>query len=348
MRSYRNRARRAVSQAVMGAALCLAGSGGRCDLKIVVEIDTTGQLPQPTQRTRPDAAPSTPGTGQQPDASAPTQHTFTAIFKDHMARTETDDGEVTLYDAAAKRIYRLNPTQKTYCMQSLDAELKQESTASLPVPTGMRLDTQADVDATGLTKPVAGQTTHKYTLDGYYRMVVDRSGETGGGGRGGGGGRHGGGGGGFPGGGGGGGGFPGGGGGGGGGSTPPGGGRAIPTTQIDGEYWLGDTALLPVADRGLVLPLLEPTMPVGIILKPLNGRFAKLKMIPLSSHVTVRTPGPNSYDAPFVIDTEVKSLTDFTADDALFKVPDGYQKIDPAAFARQKKQKDPSPTGTSL
>jgi hypothetical protein len=36
-----------------------------------------------------------------------------------------------------------------------------------------------------------------------------------------------------------------------------------------------------------------------------------------------------------VITSEVKSITEVTLDDTLFKVPDGYQKVDPAAASRQ-------------
>jgi hypothetical protein len=355
MRVYENRAKSAIVTMAFGAALCLTGSAGRCDVKIVMEVETSGKPAQPTLPERRNGGQQQTALGGPQDAqgdnSASTRHTLTIVYKDHMARTETDDGEVALYDGAAKKLYRFNPEQKTYCMLSLDAAVKQENSLPGPMPSGMRLDSEANVDATGLTKVVAGQATRKYTLDGYFRIIRDSNG-MGGGGLGRGGGRRGGrGGGGFP--GGGGGGFPGGNGGGGGGDgssgPPPGGmgGGRMPTTQVDGEYWLADVTLLPAGGRTLLLPLLEPTAPAGPMLKPLYDRFSKLKMIPLASRITLRTPAPNSSDEPFVINTEIKSITEFTAEDALFKVPDGYQKIDAAAFARQAKHKDQSQSATT-
>jgi hypothetical protein len=321
------------------ASFFVAGAG-RCDLKIVTEVNTSGRPMPIGLPSRGNGGPEGSGEPARPpetaDPSASSTTTLTTYYKDKMVRVETG-AIVELYDVTAKKVYRLNPAQKTYCQLSLDAVLRQPVPALAHIPEGLRMDLQAEVDATGLTQTVAGRAARKYTLDGYFRLMREAvsgqgtgfpgSGRRGGGRRGGGG-------------------APGGPDGNGGGAPPGGGGSVggavMPTTLVDGEYWLVDASLLPTGSKSLILPLVEPTITAGPILKPLDDRFMKLKMIPLASRVTMRTPAPNASDAPFVITTEVKSIDETTLDDALFKTPADYQKIEPAAFERQMNVKTPS------
>ena len=112
----------------------------------------------------------------------------------------------------------------------------------------------------------------------------------------------------------------------------------LPTTEMEGEYWLADAAWLPEGGKNLALPLLVDTVPPSDILKSLNARMTKLKLIPLLSRVTLRTSAYNpngSARALTALTTQVTSITEMPLDDALFLPPADYQKVDPEAAARQ-------------
>lgn len=276
-----------------------------------------------------------------------------------MARREAPGEPTTLYDSAAHKVYALYPDQKTYSVVAMKDAVKvlsalnsapnapgQPTSASGSLPEGLRQETQTALDKTGLTQSIVGKETQKYTLEANQRLVRDQpSGQ--GGGQGGYGGGYGGGGGGRGrrGGGGYGGGRNGGGNSGGQGG-PTRGVMGMPMTEIEGEYWLADAGLLPESGRLSALPLLVDTVPPSDILKSLNDKMTKLKMIPLSSKVTFRTSsfsgssigssGPSgSSHTLLVVTTQVTSITEASLDDALFQLPTDYQKVDPAAAARQ-------------
>jgi hypothetical protein len=316
MRLVRVRAQNAATRAMISAGVVSVGLGlidrsVRADVKIVTEIKITGYVESSGGLS--ESFPWTPDDGSL-EASNRT-HTVTAYYKDKMARTETDSGQVTLYDAAAKKIYRINPTLKTYTVTPLNAALKPPPPQNTSMPEGANVDTAVDLDATRETRAVVGQQVRKYMIDGYIRTVIERPenfGSTGHGGI-----KTG---------------FPANPDGGNTDSTPPGAGKApLPTSQVGGEYWLADTSILPAAAKNLILPLLRSTFPLAQLLKPLNDKLTKLKMIPLYSQVTIRVPGNNPSASGEVITAEVKSITAGPLDDGLFKVPDDYRKVDPPA-----------------
>ena len=350
----RNRIPVALRHATCLAAVgvCLAGLMARAyaDVKITVEVTTDNGAPTRPYGATGSASPD--ATGQNDPASPPAPRKVTIYYKGKMARREVEGGATTLYNGAANKVYALFPDQKTYSVVATKDAVKvlaalntgANTPSSLPaiagsLPEGVHQDTQTALDKTGLTQSVAGKDTQKYTLEANVRLVRDQpsggSGRQGGYGGGGGRGRRGGGGG-Y------GGGYGGRGGDGGGGSggqgSPQRGGMAMPTTEMEGEYWLADASLLPEGSKSPALPLLVDTVPASGILKSLNDKMTKLKMIPLSSKVMLRTSAYNpngSSRALTVLTTQVTSIVTTPLDDALFTPPADYQKVDAEAAARQ-------------
>jgi hypothetical protein len=341
---------RATRLAAAGVCLTIPMGMAHADVKITVEVTT-----EDGSSVRPSAASggaSADAPVQNTSDNPPAPRKVTIYYKGKMARREVAGGATTLYDGANNKVYALYPDQKTYSVVAMKDAFKvltplsnmanapgQPSTTSSSLPEGMRQETQTALDKTGLTQSVVGKETQKYTLEANQRLVRDQpSGQ--GGGQGGGGrrGRRGGSG------GGGGGGRGGDGGGGSGGQGGPSrGGMGMPSTEMEGEYWLADAGLLPESGKSPALPLLVDTVPPSSILKSLNDKMTKLKLIPLSSKVTLRTSAFNgssigssgSSRALIVVTTQVTSITEVSLDDALFQPPADYQKVAPEAAARQ-------------
>src|SRR5262249_43117547 len=118
MRSKRPLPVRRAGLFVGSAALLGTAQLTRADVKIVTEVTVTGL---PTHRAaNPDAAP--PPDPANSSASASTQppppNTITTYCKGKMARIESADGLVPLYDGAANKVYTLNPARKSYAVTS--------------------------------------------------------------------------------------------------------------------------------------------------------------------------------------------------------------------------------------
>ena len=120
----------------------------------------------------------------------------------------------------------------------------------------------------------------------------------------------------------------------GGGGQDSGGGRRMnmPSVQIEGEYWLVDSAFLPYGNKSSLLPVLNQAVNVGPILDELNKQLTKMKLVPLSSKMTLTFSAPNGDSPPPLVTTmEVKAISETPVDDASFKVPDGYKEVKPDA-----------------
>ena len=324
--------------------LCLP-LGARADVKVVSEVSVTG----PAQQAQDGGA----------DQSSP--QIITTYYKGSNARAETASGSVTIYDSAVDKEYVLEPARKTYYV----LDVKQFGQPSGGDSGRLSLDTSVDVtqsdkDEADSTRTVAGLSARGYRVTGSAKVSPKRSNNFSLGGIFGGGGVFGGGGG-FP--GGGGGGFPGGGrhrrggypGGGGGGRQAGAAGGSLPSYQVTGEFWLSDAVKLPGDKKANVLPAIQPLLlSADPLLKPLADRLTKLKDIPLYAHLTVTRTAPaprggqgDSYGgdtdqgasgrAAERITTatlKVMSATTVTLNDALFKVPNDYQQVDPPARVR--------------
>lgn len=344
---------------IFAATLALGlENSAHADVKIVSEVNVTGSLARAArQRTSPPDADDT-GEAPQPPPIPKFPQTVTTYFKGKWARVEGKDGAVTLYDSAANKVYVLDTAQKTYYVLSSRQALEEAGTPMLEPPMGgtsgpmpsmggrgmpsmhydtkLKLDTEKSEDGkTEVTRSIAGKDAKKFLLTATVQMHPDEEGGFGGGDR------FPGGGGGFP---GGGGGFPGGGGGfpggghhrhGGGGGFPGGGTstrreRKLPSIAVTGEYWFVDVTALPGGDKSPRLPLLTQTVALNPLLKSLDGQLGKKKLIPLASRISVTVDRLNGEAAePTVTTMEVKSITDGALDDALFKTPSDYKKIDP-------------------
>ncbi len=329
-------------------ALACSGGGASVDIKIVTEIAVSGgqnaQMPR-----MPSALPKNSGSQSEDAPTAPAQK-VTIYYKGEMARRETARGPITLYDGAKNQVTILNPADKTYSVFATKDAFKWlkddrgafgQDAFGAKLPEGMRQDTRVDLDKTGLAQSLFDAETQKYTLAARLQVVMDSAQGLGGhGGRSGGGsygGRRRGGrqdGDGYP------------DGGQGGYSPTPGGGqgrgrssgyRAMPLTEIQGDFWLAEDDLLPAGDKSPLLPLLQGTVSDIAVLKSLYGKIAKLKCVPLSTSVTSRVSSPiGEAHSPLVTTTmQVKSITRSPLDKTLFEVPAGYQKSRPEAVLRQ-------------
>ena len=304
----------------------------RADVKIVSEVSVTG----PAQQAQDGGA----------DQSSP--QVITTYYKGGNARAETAAGQATIYDGAVEKEYVLDPARKTYYVLDVKQFEHPPGGDSGRLSLDTRVDvTQSDKDEADSTKTVAGLSARGYRVTGSAKFSPKRSNNFNLGGIFGGGGVFGGGG-----------GFPGGGGhhrrggypgGGGGGRQAGATGRSLPSYQVTGEFWLSDAVKLPGDKKASVLPAIQPLLlSAGPMLKPLADKLTKLKDIPLYAHLAVTRTAPrgSSGDGPYGGDTNqgasgraaewttdttlrVTSARTLTLDDALFKVPNDYQQVDP-------------------
>ena len=264
----------------------------------------------------------------------------TLYYRGDRARVEHGDGTVTLYDLKAGRVYLLSPADKTYSTLSLGDFLKRDPFAVSQDAAGRAANVKTDVrvdlkkDAVVEAKQFAGFSAQVYDLTGSVTVSVNRPSS---GGRGGfpGSGRRGGrrGGGGFPG-----GGFP---GGldfqaqdGGGFPAPNSGGRgasAFQPAQFDGEIWLSAPNILKTKTKVSWLPLLQASVPSARLIQPLADKITKFKGFPLASKITVsgrnsQSSSGGTYSA--TVYSTVKTISEAPLDEALFKIPADYQRLD--------------------
>ncbi len=317
-----------------GAATLLFGFGGLAcaDVKIVTTVNVTGTLPQFLFGRRLKSAD--PDSSAENGASSGTYQphfplTVTTCYKGKMARIEITDGPTFIYDGAANKVYVLHPDQKTYSPISPQQMFAQENGLPGALPAPIHFDTGLNLQKSDATATFLGQEAARYDLT----ATLTASRPSGGFNRGGFRRRR------FP----GGGGFPGGfsGGmplqegdgfqGGDGGTMRPR--RTPPSIHIDGEYWLADGSVLPQENREAVLLLLQQTlMPGDPILDSLHTKLTKLKLMPLSSKVTMQIADPRSGSTDSVVTTmEVKSIHAEALDDQLFHVPADYTRVTPPA-----------------
>jgi hypothetical protein len=312
------------------AALSICVGVSRADIAITSEVTVTGG-PSQSQAEAPvsqggTGAPYVASGGPQTKRVAPA--TVTTYYKGKMARTEVQGGQVPIYDGGESKVYILHPDQKTYSVLSVSQLLEQPSTPmrqNAPA-SARRRDLQFDTDVrlvkSDTTKAIAGKEARRYVITASMQPRQRARGPRGGlmrfpragfpGGR-----RR------FPG-----SGFLRSGGLGDQGQAGQGGRSGPPSVEVQGEYWLADTAFLPGGDKSPLLPLLQQTLNAGPILKDLNDKLVKMKLVPLASKMTVTLtpPGAGSQE-PMVTAMEVKAITDEPLADTLFKVPADYKEV---------------------
>lgn len=318
--------------AALVLALAVTQAVGYADTRIVSEVTVTG--------------PARPGLGTEGPAG-PLQ--VTTCYRDGRARVEDSAGRVTIYDPKADKVYRLDAARKTYFAASLKETLRGSMGPTDGQAQGMpggrpRMKMQAEVKSKAHpeTRSIAGQEARRIAVTAKVKLAPE-GGMPPGGGPGGGPGRMPGG---MPG-----GGRPGGGrrGGGGrpGGGMPGGGPGEMPAMQVEGEYWLSEAVAVSGVspkEKGALLPSFAQTLPdhpmAAVLWKPLAERMAREKGFPLASRVTLasrqlRRPGaqeePQAQPEPTVVTMEVRSVTEETLDDALFRVPEDYAREEPPA-----------------
>ncbi len=108
----------------------------------------------------------------------------------------------------------------------------------------------------------------------------------------------------------------------------------LPTTKIVGEQWVTNAVALPAnCQRMMAASLARSAGPMLGGMKPLIEKMATMKGAPLSSKVTVTItaaqPLPGLPTDPIVTTTEVKAISEEALDDALFKIPADYKKVEP-------------------
>jgi hypothetical protein len=104
----------------------------------------------------------------------------------------------------------------------------------------------------------------------------------------------------------------------------------MPSFRIEGEYWIASAPKIATKRKDPILPSVLETVPAGPFWSPLNDKFAKTKGFPVASRVVVTTTSPQSQTPTTITTTtEVKSITDGTLEESLFKVPDDYKEATP-------------------
>jgi hypothetical protein len=117
---------------------------------------------------------------------------------------------------------------------------------------------------------------------------------------------------------------------------------SLPTYQVDGEYWMsGDIAALTKGVKNkkeLLTPSYLETLAIApaisTLVRPITEKMSNVKGYPLMSRVSISRILTNQDNGtppePVVITTEVKSITESSLDESLFKAPAGYIEIKPA------------------
>jgi hypothetical protein len=128
-------------------------------------------------------------------------------------------------------------------------------------------------------------------------------------------------------------------------------GRALPTLEIEGEYWLSEAGAVRATsskNKMALLPSFAQTLTEApmteALLSSLVKKMAKTKGFPLASRVTLKIQSPQRPSAPqpdepesdapepVVITTTVQSITEEPLDERLFQVPEDYQKVEPPSL----------------
>ena len=295
----------------------------RADLTVLTQVTVAGKIAPPPPNDPNGAMPPDAPKDGPPAAPKDAAGLVKTFYKGKMARVEKPDGSITLYDGVKGRVYTLDAADKTYRARSMKQAAESPSPLFAQMPEGVHFSVKLTLVKSKDARTIAEKPALRYDVTGTATLKMD-GGFPGAGGPGG----FPGGGGGFPGGPGG-GGFPGGGGGQGGppqGGRPPGDGE-MPSMQLEGEFWLSDSAWLPEGVKSPALPLIQPATPDGPFAKTVAERLNKMKMLPLSSRLTLtmKRPGQDQPE-PLTLTTEIKSITEAPLDDALFVIPSDYRR----------------------
>jgi hypothetical protein len=105
---------------VLALALLTVPAAAHADLTIVAEVTTTGPTSVAARAAAGAPAGGAGGARETPPPPPPslsgttTKQTVTTYYRGRKARSEVKNGPVTLYDADAGKVYRLDPARKTY------------------------------------------------------------------------------------------------------------------------------------------------------------------------------------------------------------------------------------------
>jgi hypothetical protein len=280
---------------LIGGTLLLAYATSLADTKIVSKITLTVKT-IPTS----DSAPT----------QTPVTQFVTTYYKGANARTDIDNGTITIYNRKEGKVYVLDPGQKTYFVQT-----EKEFLAPHPDPfsgqqnTNLKLSSDVTLTPGQDKRSIAGVDTSVVVLSGSVTVSAQRSGGGGGGigGLGGfggyGGGRRR--------------------GGGGGGS------RSKPTKlDLSGEFWVSDALKLPDDKKATPLPSLFSAAPIeNYVFGPLSDNLLKKKDLPLDSRIAVTSTSPEGDQKIVTRTTEVTAVTHEPLTDDLFALPVGYTQL---------------------
>ncbi|MEO7714701.1 MAG: hypothetical protein ABIY70_00745 [Capsulimonas sp.] len=148
---------RAITLAI-GVALAAIAAATRADVTIVSEVNVTGGMNR-------GGGGGGRGFGGGAGAAQQFPKTVSLYYKGDKARSEEKGGPVTIYDAAAGKIYTLDTAKKTYYEQSLadiasGAQRFARPGAEPPPPSKVTLK------ETGDTQTIAAKKAAKYSVDG--------------------------------------------------------------------------------------------------------------------------------------------------------------------------------------
>jgi hypothetical protein len=306
-------------------------AAAHADVTVIADVLVKGHLPQMQMQrgfTVSSQSPGPSGASAAGQPETPPQPTSVTIrYRGKAARTDVAGGPVIIYDDGPGKAFTLQSDAKTYTAVPLkDAE---KGTLPFRLPPGADLETSGNLTKADDTMSIAGRQAQKYTITATVTAHRTRGsgGRHGGGGYGG---RHGGGGyfndtsgGQF-----------------GGGGQYGGRRRAMPTLNVTGELWVVDAGMLPAENKHAYLPLLQQVLGPGSVLdKSLADSLAKLKLVPLSSTLTITLTDPNAASdqapEPVVVTMTVKSIATDSLDDTLFKVPSDFKLVTPTAAPPQ-------------
>jgi hypothetical protein len=266
------------------------------------------------------ATQGTPTTSGSPPSQPVPPQQVTVYYRGGNARTEIQEGSITIFNGKEGKVYLLNPAERTYVVKSVsefcDPARSRTTSGSVSLKASSDITLSPGVGA----RTCAGIPTSPYEVSGTVILGAHKSGSgrsllQGLGGLPGlgslgalagiaGGGRH------------------------GGESRNSDSGVKPKKFEISGEYWMSESLKLPDERKASPLAAIySDTQIQNFVFRPLSDSLSKLKSLPLDSRITVASLSDDGVQHTVTRTATVISVSQDPLPDNLFIVPAGYSKI---------------------
>jgi hypothetical protein len=258
-------------------------------------------------------APSASRAVSQPIAGLPER--IRLSYKNGAVLAEPEDGSLRIYNLAARTVLLLNPGSKTYSETSWRNEdeaapspqkangRKRRSGPAVQLDKIRQYGVNGEEDA---SRSIAEIKATEYTLSASFRRSGIKRGGRG---------------------------FPGGGSPGRGrrrsGGAPGGGGMPSPGMGASGELWLADLNAFPAGFKDAASALIASLLPPAPVSVALKDALAKVSAFPLQGSLRMRRGRFSDSEEPPDFTFEALDVRTDPLDDALFRVPADYRRIEP-------------------